>query len=59
MSDRGERIVKKPRTVERSPTIAPNGFHYVGEAARFYRGKVTKRLRRTMNILEEPIGRKT
>jgi hypothetical protein len=38
--------------VEQSPTTAPDGFHYVGESARFYKGKITKSLRKNPTTLE-------
>jgi hypothetical protein len=46
-----EKLIKRPRLVEASNSNAPPGYHYEGERASMYQGKVTQRLRQ--NILPQ------
>ena len=43
-----EKTQKRPRVVEVSDSTAPPGYHYEGERARMFSGKVTQRLRRNI-----------
>ena len=40
---------KKPRVIEASNSTAPPGYHYEGDRATMYLGKVTQRLRKNMH----------